>query len=226
MKHQTRSTTALIAAALLGLTVAATIGGCNLAAGAYFVLKGPDKTPAVFTLPKECTAVIALDDRGSVVPQRSLRDMIGKTAEEEILKQKLVKEMVAARLASAVMARERTGEPMGIAEIGKAVSADIVIYVVIDSFTLSEDGQTLSPVATGRVKIVESKTGTRLGPPEADPAGFFPLSVNLPPQGAVSPTTANELALLQELARVTGVYLSRMFWDAEVMTAPTKLEEK
>lgn len=224
MKKHLRTARTLLAVTLLGATL--TAAGCNIAAAAVFVLHGPEKTEALFTLPKDKSAVIALDDRGSVMPQRSLRDMIGKTAEEEILKQQLVKEMVASRLASAVMSRERTGEPMGIAEIGKAVNADIVIYVVMDSFTLSEDGQTLAPAATGRVKIIESKTGNRLGPPESDPAGYYPLTVRLPTQTGTAPSTSNELSMMQDLARVTGVYLSRMFWDAETMTAPDKLEAK
>ena len=213
----------LIAAALLGVTL--TAAGCNLFAGAYLIAHGPPKTAAAFTLPKEKSAVIALDDRGSVVPQRNLRDVIGKTAEEEILSQKLVREMVAARLASAVMARERSGPPMSINDIGKAVQADIVIYVVIDQFTLSEDGTTLSPITTGRVKIVDSATGERLGPPETSPNDYYSLVVRLPPQSGTTTTTASQLQQMQDLARVTGVYLARMFYDAETHTAPEKLQE-
>ncbi len=207
------------------LTASLAAAGCNIVAGAYLIAHGPEKTPAVFTLPKEASVVIALDDRGSVVPQRNLRDVIGKTAEEEILAHDLVREMVAARLATAVMARERAGVPMGIAEVGQAVNADVVIYIVIDQFTLSEDGQTLSPIASGRVKIIESKTGRRLGPPENGPADYYPLIVRLPPQGSTAPTTTNQLQQLQDLARLTGVYISRMFYDAETQSAPTKLQE-
>lgn len=213
----------LILSALVGVSIA--IPGCNLVAGAYLIASGPEKTPAVFTLPKTASAVIALDDRGSVIPQRSLRDVIGKTAEEEILAQNLVREMIASRLAAAVMARERYGQPMGIAEIGQAVKADIVIYVVIDQFTLSKDGQTLSPMTVGRVKIIESATGHRIGPPEGGPTDYYPFEVDLPPQGDAAPTTNNQLQQMQNLAKLTGVYLSRMFYNAEKISAPTKLEE-
>lgn len=217
--------------AMLSLSLAAaaalSAGSCNIIGPVLLLAQGPEKTKAQFILPKECSAVIAIDDRASVLQQRSLRDMIGKSAEEDMLGQNLVREMIASRLASAVMARERTGEPMGIAEIGKAVNADIVIYVAMEQFTLSEDGSSLSPLAVARVKIIESKTGKRLGPPEnGPPPDFYTLTVHLPPQGGVAPTTTNELNMLQNLARVTGVYLSRMFWDSEKITEPTKLESK
>ncbi|MFT3685521.1 MAG: hypothetical protein QM783_11430 [Phycisphaerales bacterium] len=217
-------TTALLAAALSAATL--TAGSCNIVGPLMILASGPEKTPAQFILPKDKTAVIAIDDRGSVLPQRNLRDMIGKTGEEEILAKQLVKDMVASRLVTAIMAHERTGDPMPIADLGKAVNADMVIFVAMEQFTLSEDGSTLSPLAVARVKIVDSKTGVRLGPPENDPTGFFTLTVRLPPQGNVAPTTSNELSMLQDLARVTGVYLSRMFWDSEKITEPTKLEDK
>ncbi|HZW07037.1 MAG TPA: hypothetical protein VFF65_07925, partial [Phycisphaerales bacterium] len=202
-----------------------TLAGCNLFAGAYLIAHGPEKVKAVFTLPKERTAVIALDDRGSVIPQRNLRDVIGKTAEEELLTRQLVKEMVASRLASAVMARERSGVPMGIAELGQAVKADVVIYVVMDQFTLSEDGTTLSPLATGRVKVVDSATGKRLGPPEDGANDYYQLVVRLPAQAGTASSTSAQLQQLQDLARLTGLGLSRLFYDAEVLSAPTKLQE-
>lgn len=213
------------AVALAALTTAA---GCNLVAGAYLIASGPEKTPAVATLPKERSAVILIDDRANVVPQRSLRDMIGKTAEEEILKEQLVKEMVAARLATAVLARERYGQPMGIAEIGQAVQADVVIYVSMTNFSLSEDGTTITPFASANVKLIESKTGTRLSPPETDPADSHPLIVRLPAQtntaGAGGATAQQHM--MQDLARLTGIYLSRMFYDAEKITAPRSLDDK
>lgn len=205
------------------LLAAAAAAGCNLVAGAYLLAHGPEKNPALFTLPRQASAVIAIDDRGSVIPQRSLRDTIGKTAEEEILQQNLVREMVAARLATAVMSRERYGQPMSIADIGKAVNADIVIYVTIDQFSLSKDGSTLSPIANGRVKIIDSHTGQRLGPPEGSGDEFYPLVVDLPAQGEVNSVTSQQQRL-QDLARVTGNYLARMFYDGEKLSAPTKLE--
>lgn len=219
------NTTTRLLACFAGAALLCAVG-CNIVGPALYLAHGPEKVPAVFTLPKDRSAVIVIDDRASVVPQRSLRDTIGKSAEEEILAQRLVREMIAARLASAVMARERRGEPMGIAEIGQAVNADAVIYVRMDRFSLSEDGQSLTPIATGKVKVVDSKTGVRLGPPENAPIDAYDLVVRLPAQGMTGPTTANELAMLQNLARVTGVYLSRMFYDAEKMSEPTKLQEK
>lgn len=218
-----KNTTLILAGSLLCATL--TLAGCNIVGGALYLAHGPETTPAVCTLPKDKTAVIAVDDRASVIPQRSLRDVIGKTAEEEILQHGLVKDMVASRLASAVMSRERAGLPMGIAEIGQAVQADIVIYVVIDRFALSEDRASVAPFARGRVKIVESKTGIRLAPPEGGSADYFPLSVQLPAQTDNAPNSANELGMLQDLARLTGVTLSRMFYDAEKMSEPKKLHE-
>jgi hypothetical protein len=211
-----------------GLGALALLAGCNIIGAAYVIAHGPEKVPAVYTLPREKSAVIAVDDRASILPQRSLREVIGSTAEKEILSRGLVKDMIASHNATAVMARERYGSPLTVDEIGQAVGADVVIYVVIDKFLLSEDGQTFMPVAQGRMKVIDSKSGTRLTPMENGPIDFHPFSVNLPTQSSNVPKNPTEqLEALQDLASLTGVAISQLFYDAEkINTEPSRLKER
>lgn len=226
MKNVKRIWTGVALAGVCGAAVM--LAGCNVAGAAYLLAKGPEKIPAVYTLPKDRTAVIVIDDRANVVPQRSLREGIGASAEKEILARGLVKDLIASRNATAVMSRERYGSPMTIAEIGAAVKADLVIYVAMDKFTLSEDGQTLMPLATGRMKVVDVKTGQRMSPPEGRSVEFHPMSVRLPAQASNAPrTTTDQLGALSDLASLTGVAISQLFYDAEkTATEPNRLKEQ
>ncbi len=199
--------------------------GCNIAGPALFFIHGPEKVPAVHTLDPARSAVIFIDDRTNRIPSRATRDLIGTTAEEELLNEGLVKDMVQSRKIQSVVARERYGKPLGIAEVGRAVDAKVVIYAWVDQFTLSTDGQTFAPAAALRVKIVDVDSGKRLFPgPDTD--GWYGLNVVVPPQQGVAPdSTADRQRAEQGLARHVGKSLARMFYQHEAERAPGDLNE-
>nr|MCU0689086.1 hypothetical protein [Phycisphaerales bacterium] len=158
--------------------------------------------------------------------QRSLREVIGRTAEQELLAQKKVNTMISSSQALGVLARERFGERMTIDELGKALKADVVIFVAMDDFALTQDGQSISPLSRLRLKVVNVADGARLFPkPAAGTAEWFDLRVTLPAQSMERPTGAALMQANQDLARITGDQLAKVFYE-HIPDAPTRLRER
>jgi len=78
---------AIVIATCASLSVAA---GCNIIGPASYLIAGPEKVPAAFTLDPDRTTLIFIDDPGSQLPGREARLAMGKRAEEELLSRKLV----------------------------------------------------------------------------------------------------------------------------------------
>lgn len=209
---------------LILLTLA--LAGCNIVGPAVYFAVGPDKIKAVHTLEKDRTTVIFLDDRTNRIPSRATREVVGQTAEEILLQEGVVKDMVQSRRVQSVIARERFGKPMGIAEVGQALEAQVVIYAWVDEFTLSTDGQSLLPSATVRVKVIDAVSRERLFPAADDPTGWYVLRVSPPPQqGSLGTTLAERTKAEQDLARWVGRALAGMFFDRSPELQPRRLEE-
>ncbi len=188
--------------------------GCNIAIPALYIIQGPDKTPAEFKLDKSRITVIYIDDRLNRAPRRSLRILAADTA-EQILMQKgvLPEEMViTTRAAMRVAAQEEFTAPMTIAELGKAVGAQVIIYATIDAWQLSQDGVSVSPAARARVKIVDAENDVRIWPADS---GGFPVNAALPPQVTPMSTNADRDELNLALANLLGRNIARLFFEYE-----------
>ncbi len=213
-----------LAIGALAAAFMACAAGCNIAGPAFYFLHGPDKTPAVFALDKNRSTVIFIDDRTNRIPSRATRDLIGTTAEESLLAEGVVRDMVQSRKIQTVVARERYGKPMGIAEVGRAVDAQVIVYAWVDQFTLSTDGQTFAPTAALRIKVVDAESGQRLFPgPDTD--GWYAFSVAVPPQQGITPDTAAlRQRSEQNLARYTGESLAKLFFEHFSEKSPADLD--
>lgn len=190
--------------------------GCNIVGPAYYLIHGPDKDKKLFALEKERPTVIFIDDRSNRLPRSMLRGTIAKEAENSLLKKQIVKDMISSDSAAVAAGHDRYEKPMAIAEIGQAVGAEVVIYASVDQFYMSPDGQSFSPMAKLRVKVVDAKTDTRLWPEE--PRGY---SLTVQPHVSASelPTsTAGRYGVEDELAKQVGQELAWLFFDHEAPT--------
>ncbi len=164
---------ALAAAALLA-------GGCNMAVPALYVIQGPQKRPAQFTLPEDRKLVVFVDDRENVVSRLQLRAQLADDVGSRIQQEELVREVVSGRELIAYVRRvETASRRVPIDELGKVVGADLVLYVEMDAFTLSADGASATPVASAYVKVVDLKEKRRIFPPDGDDPRGFPVSSEL-----------------------------------------------
>ena len=161
---------ALAAAALLA-------GGCNMAVPALYVIQGPQKRPAQFTLPEDRKLVVFVDDRENVVSRLQLRAQLADDVGSRIQQEELVREVVSGRELIAYVRRvETASRRVPIDELGKVVGADLVLYVEMDAFTLSADGASATPVASAYVKVVDLKEKRRIFPADGDDPRGFPVS--------------------------------------------------
>lgn len=209
----------VLGACVLSGAISLLSGGCNfLGPGLYLVTD--DRTPAAFKLDPKRPAVVFIDDRNSVLPTRALRDRIAKAAEKQILEAKLLDvDLISSDSLQQIVVAERFSRPRSIAEIGRSVQAEQVIYATIDSFTISPDNNQHAPSATMRVKVIDAVNDARLFPPEStnapgggkDPA--FTLSIQEKVRATPLPrSTADIIREHQELADELGRRLGTLFF--------------
>lgn len=193
------------------------VGGCNIIGPAYILVAGPPKTDALHTLEKEAKTVIFVDDQGSNLPRRSLRATISDRVERELMAQKVVNTLVASSAIQQVAMQDAADNLSDNATLGKAVGADLVVHVLVESFTMSPDNATYQPFASGFVRVVDARTGKRVWP-AGEPNGYR-LAMQLPIKRGVVPKSASELARAQEdLASNFGLAVSRLFYKHEART--------
>lgn len=201
----------LIAAALLFLPLV----GCNIIAPIAFIASGGPQTEALTTLDKTRVHVVVVDDRRSLLPKRSLRMLIGQTAEETLIARKALpaEKVIASRMALAVMAAEQHGEPMAMAEVGRRVGSEVVIYVDVQGWTLSRDGSGLSPAAQCGVRVIDAANNIRIWPTDRKEHSLVVQMARSP--GAVPTDQAGRLQAEQALSQQIGLKLAQMFFKHE-----------
>lgn len=207
-------------AACLALACAA---GCNYLGAAALIVGGLPKIEAKHELDPERPTVIFIDDRDNAAPRRSLRVSMGLEADQTLIEKKAVNQeaMIASQSALSIATSERQGAPRSIASIGRAVGAEVVIYVELDSFILTRDGMSMEPEVSARVKVLDLTTNQRVWP--TDPEGY-PLVVK-PPVKADMPTTLAERNKAEtDIAKYAGLELARLFFTFEKPGATSKRE--
>lgn len=202
---------------VIGLAIAASalalLGGCNIVGPVLYMAHGPEKTKKLHTLDPAKPTVIFIDDRQNRVPRRTLRIVMAEQAEQTLLSSKAVTDMISGQSALNAAGNDRTGRPAPIADIGRAVEAAVVIYVTVDEFTLTPDGQTYAPTARLRVKVID--VGDEARPWPEQPEGH-PIFVRTQVTGREMPSSvAARYRDEEELARLAGLHIARLFHDHE-----------
>lgn len=188
--------------------------GCNLVAPVAFAIHGPEKINPQYTLPESAKTVVFVDDPSSKIAQRRLRYAMAETTTQQLLGKRVLTNMLESRGIIAAAAKETHSERMSISELGQSVGADIVIYAVVTSFSLSPETGSYIPQATLRVKVIDVAEGKRVWP-QSDFGQQ--MQVQIPQLPGDSPQdAANRLAMEQELARRAGLGLSQLFYRHEI----------
>lgn len=216
--------TRLVIGALCAVGAAWAAAGCNIVGPAFLLVHGPEKIPQQYELPKERPAVIFLDDRAGNVGRSTTRDRITTSAEKALLKNKAVDRLLDSRAAGAVVVNEPRGEMLSVSEVGRTVNADVVIYVSPELYTLSTDGQTFTPTARLRVKVIDAAADTRLWPEERE--GYV-LEVSAATRQGAPPTDNAELRVAEEkFADLVGQRLAELFYEHEVESVSDERERR
>lgn len=202
-----------VAAVLLACPLAA--GGCNVVGPVFYAVHGPEKVQPVYHLDPSAATMILVDDPGSTVGHRSLRAEMADTATNILLKKEVCTNMIDPRPALVLSTKETDGKPMSITEIGRAMEAEVVIYVLLTEFTTSADGTSIMPACSMRVKILDTRTGERLLPVE-DPKG---VPVTLRPEyraGDLSGDASKAAQAEAALAQRAGLAIAQLFYKHEI----------
>ena len=210
-RRQTTRRSRVLAWALAGS--AAFFAGCNIVAPVFYIVHGPEKVPALHELDPKRPTVVFVDDRSNRLPRRALRLTIGESAQIALMKQEAVETMIDTRGAISASNQDRAGQAMSIVDIGKAVNAEVVVYATVDAFTLSTDGQSFSPSASLRVKVIDVVADQRVWPAEKE---GHPLTLAFPTRSSDIPRTATEIRKYEdETARLVGESLAQLFYKYE-----------
>lgn len=217
MPHDTRQFRLGVLGVLGTLPVLTLLPGCNILGPALMIVTPDPSVQKQFTLDPQRPTVVFIDDRASRLPRRSLRNVMADEAQTLLISEAKHKNIIDAKAAFAAVAGEKAGEPMTITEIGAASKAEIVVYVTVDSFSLSPDGQTYQPSAALRVKVIDAVADTRIWPPEAEMPDGYKLNVTRPQSAAFNPGTRSELARAQtDAARYVGKAIAQTFYTHRV----------
>lgn len=214
----------LICIAPLALLFLFALTGCNIVAPLVYIASGPEKTDAQYELDSSRTTVIFIDDRFSRVPRRSLRIVTAEAIEQALLTNDVLEEehLITTRAIMRIASQEQFSTPKSIAELGRAVGAEVVIYAVIDSWTLSEDNITFAPGVSARVKVIDAAEDQRLWPP----AGVdYPVIASMPPQTIPLPTNAERDSANFALANMLGMKIAQVFFKHEKNTLSGRLDD-
>lgn len=193
----------------LALALTAMLPACNIAAPAYFAIVGPPKIPAVTTLPSGRPTVVLIDDPSSKVPRRDLRLLIGKTADDDLLRSKAVAagKLISSRSAMSASGSGASARPLSIVDIGRRVGAEVVIYAEVTDWSLVSNGESISPVGVLGVRIYDTLKNERIFPEE----GAHILVSRLPEETSYRP--GDRAAIEKALAARLGLDLSRLFYE-------------
>lgn len=209
------NTTRCLVLTSIAILACATIWGCNIVGPIGVLLSPPPKVPKVYELPKTAIGVVFVDDRDNRLPRRVLKQTIGAEATVRLLSAKVMANLVDSKAAQTVAAQEKPGEPLNVTMIGRGAKADVVIWVAVDSFYLSPDGQTYSPGATLRVKVIDAASDTKLWPEEKI---GYKLNVMPAAKSAAIPGSIGEVQKAEQaLAELVGAAIAELFYDEKVI---------
>lgn len=203
-----------VAAAHVLAAAGAMMAGCNIVTPIAYAIHGPPKIQAAHALDRNRSHVIIIDDPGNQASMRRLRSDMAQRAQQELLNRKVVTDMVDGRTVLAVLSNERHSEPMSIVEIGRAVDAEVVIYVLLTQFSLGQGVADFAPTAQMQIKVIDVESGARAWPDSRD---GYPLVVRLGNQPGPVPTdTSGAIRAEQTLAQRAGLAIAQVFYKHEV----------
>jgi hypothetical protein len=143
---------------------------------------------------------------------------VSDSIEKEFVNQKLVSTLIGSAAIQQVALQDSADNLSDNSTLGKAVGADQVVHVLIESFTMTTDGVTYEPFASGFIRVVDTRTGKRVWP-QTEENGYR-LAVQLPIKRGNVPRSASELSRAhEELATNFGLAVSRLFYKHETRTA-------
>jgi hypothetical protein len=145
-----------------------------------------------------------------------LRSIIGDRVAKDLMLKELVTETIASRDAIAVARREETaGKPLSIEDIGRKVGAEVVIYVQIGGFNLSEEGNVPRPNGYALVKVIDVTERRRLFPSDPEQPGVEVDSTMREVSMDLYNSPSGRRSIEEQLAENMGDRIAKVFYKHE-----------
>lgn len=193
---------------------------CNIVGPAIAVASGPPKVREAFDLPEDQITVVLVEDNATppIVRDSRLVRRIADAATQELTRRGAVKTAIEPGPIH-IMSVQPSERGTPIAELARKVGADQIVYAQITQFTLSPDGQSFTPTAELRVRVLdadaegEESIGKRIWPADAD---GHPLIAGGESIAGFSPRDAADIRQAEvELADLAGLRLAQLFFSRE-----------
>ncbi|MFI4916550.1 MAG: hypothetical protein ACIAS6_08610 [Phycisphaerales bacterium JB060] len=189
-------------------------GGCNIVAPIAVLVHGPPKVHAEYRLDRERPVAVVIDDPDSVVPSLGYRRVMLATVQENLADRARIREVIDGRETMAVLQRDSAQERMSLAEIGKAIGAEQVVWARVEGFSLAAPTGEYRPNAQLRVKVIDVGENRKAWP--EDPPRGYALDVTMRVRPDYVPASGpEERAAMEELAEYTGRAVAELFFTVE-----------
>ena len=205
----------------VALTAVAMLSGCGAMGWAAQIFK--PKTPAVYRLPDRPTLVM-VDDPQRHLDQPVFVRIMGEQVGRQLLNEHAVTQLVPMKKIDALMAKVGGDfDHLGIDQVGKAVGAEQVVHIHVDSVTLYPQPSLLQPSGVVLVKVIDVVNRRRLFPAhsgriddgkegEVSPRGFK-VKVEFLPRGSADEDDATRRKIMNQLVLRLGRDCARLFHE-------------
>jgi len=216
--------------ALLALAAAAAgalAAGCNIVGPVAVALSPPPSNEAEIELPDRPT-VVFVDDRKNVLNDRGLRIVIGNEISTILMEQEVLTQTISTSSVLRILGEERHGELMSIAEIGRQVDAEQVIYVELMSFSVARSAEGFRALSQVQVKVIDAVNNVRLYPTGDEGSEARTLLVELPRDQALQPLLTRSTAREAEetLAMRIADKVSKLFYKHLVRPLGSRITDR
>ncbi len=208
------SRTSRILASLLLALLALPIGGCNIVAPVLLLVSGPATFEAEHKLDDKRPTVIFVDDPRSQIPRRALRLEILNAIQDDFLRKGLVEDLIEGQTAIRVADSDSSAGQMSVTEVGRAVEAEVVVWVTVDRFVRpTPAGDTQSSISL-RVRVVDAEANRFEYP--AKPTGRLVTVTETIRRGTVANAAGARTAAEIDIAKKAGLAAAQLFYEHPV----------
>ena len=201
--------TARLPAALL-LLLAGQLAGCTGVAWMAATLAPPKKIEAAYEMPRHKTVLVFVDDILNPLHYQPIKGELTRRLNAELDRQDLAGRTIPYERVAELTAATPQFDKLSVAEIGRKLGADLVLYVHVDRFSLKDDE--VNALWQGRihttVRVVDVTEGLLW--PKTPPEGYSLPPFETPATVDASPTYATRLT--EELAYGISRRIAKLFY--------------
>ena len=142
----------------------AILPACNILVPVVYAVEGTGKNPAEHVL-EPINTLVFVDDQRNVLPRTVLRAKFAEMLSKSLVAVELVPQTVdPIDVMALVRSRERNGNRMSIESIAKEAGVKQVIFIEMETFSMTDEGWIPRPNASCLVKVLDIEKGERAYP--------------------------------------------------------------